>query len=222
VFGVIFALAIAMLGFGEYGIGLVLLFVSGFSLWSKLWHREQNSALRWIGALLIMIGIAIGTMIAVDAKDDQPWSRLPHAWARFIGKPKKIFIEMPVIYWGVSPGMDATITLDTSRAYASDNRDYVVMMLVCRAKDDTVDQQLDTQIDKSNIFHVQPYTTTLQLKLSEGTIRKLILRGMVQFMVLVAPKTFDLTTIKNVQEALDGGAQIVANPGFDIGVRQVR
>lgn len=73
-----------MIAFGEYILGIALLLASAFALLSKLWHKEKGIFIRTVVASCVLIGLLICVMISLDALDDHPVSRLPHAWKRFV------------------------------------------------------------------------------------------------------------------------------------------
>lgn len=84
VFGVIVALAVGVTAIGEYAIGIGLILLSALSLISKLWHGERGVFLRFIGTFGIALGLLVALAIVWDAKADNPWTRLPHAWHRLL------------------------------------------------------------------------------------------------------------------------------------------
>jgi len=89
-FAVLFIGAISVLAIGEYGFGLLLLFLSGLSVASKIQHWSGVSSKLWTRTLKIGgISAAIGVFVlclftAMAVKGNGPWSHLPQGWERMI------------------------------------------------------------------------------------------------------------------------------------------
>jgi hypothetical protein len=82
--GVVVALGVGVTGIGEYAFALELLAVAALALTSKLWHSDSIPFLRFVGSCCIAIVLFISSAVVWDAKGDNPWSHLPHAWHRLM------------------------------------------------------------------------------------------------------------------------------------------
>jgi hypothetical protein len=123
--------------------------------------------------------------------------------------------RVPPINWGVLPVNRAFITLDTKDLYRAENK--YRLMLVCRAIDRRIDEKDDADIEKSKIFNIQPSETTLELSLSQKFMKEFIPEGDLQLMVLLIQTNHDYSNIASVQQAIDSGAQLIANPAVHVG-----
>jgi hypothetical protein len=75
------------------------------------------------------------------------------------------------------------------------------------------DVRADTRIDKSNLYSILSPETTLQMKITQPLLRRLLgSRGWIQFFVVLVPNGMDENKIVSVNNAVSQGARVIADP----------
>ncbi|MBI1956525.1 MAG: hypothetical protein HYS38_09040 [Acidobacteria bacterium] len=119
--------------------------------------------------------------------------------------------------WGTS-GKDTVLVLDTRELYRA--ADEYRLMLVVLPLDPTVDSKADNRIDKTGLFTINQEETRLQVTMSNATLVRLVPSGTLQFFGLIVPNTFDPTSIRSVQDAINRGAKVIADPSSTVYVNR--
>jgi hypothetical protein len=114
--------------------------------------------------------------------------------------------------WGTMGTYDVYAVVDASQFLPL--ADEYQLMMICRALDNKIDHMDDTRIDKSALYSIRGTDQTLQLTMSQSTMRRLIPQGWVNIYVLLVPIETKPAEFRNIGEFTKHGAKIIANPGM--------
>jgi hypothetical protein len=72
--------------FGEYGVGLFLLALSGFAVSSKIAHwksdgQSTGQPVRLFGYFIVVVAFVFSALVTLSVKGNDPWSHLPELFA---------------------------------------------------------------------------------------------------------------------------------------------
>jgi hypothetical protein len=83
-FAVLFLGGVGVVAVNEPIVGLGLIFLSLFSLTSKLWHTDKGAVLKALGTMGIIAVMVLCVMSAIAYVEERPWSNIVSFWKRFV------------------------------------------------------------------------------------------------------------------------------------------